>query len=156
MLYFCFIVYDFAYTFRSIPCCRYLQMYSDSTPFFSSPLTNLVVCIQVRGPRVHTSNNLMKQHSYIVEFMLRVLMKVNLSQTTRSHNLNGQNFWVFLRTDLMALLLVHSVPSSPFYKYSQKAPLDRWDHGAPHLQPAGGAHLAQSMCNLRKQPSKKE
>lgn len=98
-----------------------------------------------KGPEGYASSHRIKWHSYIVEFMLRILMKVSPPQIiifttilTRSPHWNGQNSWFFMRANLMILLLVHSVPNSPFYKYSQKASSGRWDHTTPHPQPAEG------------------
>lgn len=80
ILYLCLIFYDFTYTFRSISCCKYLQMKSDST-FFSSPLTNLVVCVPTKGMTVNNWSNLIKWCCNIAKFTLWILMKLNLSQT---------------------------------------------------------------------------
>lgn len=64
------------HTFRSIPCCKDALMNSESTRF-SSPLTNLVFCVSIKGPRVNTASNLVKWYCYIAKFMLRILMTPN-------------------------------------------------------------------------------
>lgn len=45
--------------------------------FFSSPLTNRVFCVSIKGPRVNTASNLVKWYCYIAKFMLRILMTPN-------------------------------------------------------------------------------
>ena len=60
-----------------------LQVPTDefSLHFFSSHLINFVVCVLIKGSMVNTLSNLIKLYSYIAKFMLRILIKLNLSQT---------------------------------------------------------------------------
>lgn len=108
-------------------------------------LMNLVVCVLIKGLRVHTWSNTIKWYSYITKFILRILMKLNLSQTiiftiilTRSPNWIGQNSWAFWRTELTVLLLVHSATDSPRYNTVRKHLQHRWNLGIPHPLPAEG------------------